>query len=388
MDLALTPAQDLLVGTARDVLAKRWPPERAQQLALDPVGFDAELWAELARLGWPGILVPAGWGGSGGTVEDVVLLAEEMGRACLGGPFVPSAVVATGLVLAAGPEARRDDLLPALALGDRIAALALVEESASFDPGAVTLGGAVGGRLSGRKLFVPHAHVAHDLVVATRGDGGINLFVVDARRPGVTVEPMPTMSGDRPCAVTFSGVPLDGGRLLGEPGRGETPLRRALELGALARAAEMVGAARRILDLAVEHARVRVQNGRPIGSYQAVQHAAADMLRDVETARWLVYEAAWRVQAEVAPAAAIALAKAHAGAACLRVARRGHQILGAIGYCEEHPLHLLHKRIHAASLDMGDAGHHLEVVARALGLGGGAPAADGPDRPARLAGPC
>jgi alkylation response protein AidB-like acyl-CoA dehydrogenase len=133
----------------------------------------------------------------------------------------------------------------------------------------------------------------------------------------------------------------------------------------------MVGCAERILDLVTEHARMRVQSGRPIGSFQAIQHACADMLRDVETSRWLLYRSAWRLeQAEDADTAAadVALAKAHVGPACLRVARRGHQVMGAIGYCEEHPLHLLHKRIHAASLDFGDAGAHLETVARAIGL--------------------
>jgi alkylation response protein AidB-like acyl-CoA dehydrogenase len=159
--------------------------------------------------------------------------------------------------------------------------------------------------------------------------------------------------------------------MLGEPGQGAAALGQALALGALARTAEMVGAAQRILDLVVEHARVRVQNGRPIGAYQAIQHACADSLRDVETSRWLLYQSAWRHQTGRDPVEAIALAKAHAGPACLRVARRGHQALGAIGYCEEHPLHLLHKRIHAASLDVGDASHHLEIVADALGLRSG-----------------
>jgi alkylation response protein AidB-like acyl-CoA dehydrogenase len=131
----------------------------------------------------------------------------------------------------------------------------------------------------------------------------------------------------------------------------------------------MVGAAQRVLDLCLEHARVRVQGGRPIGSYQAIQHACADLFRDVESARWLTWEAEWKCAAGQADApAAVAAAKAYGAEACLRVARRGHQIMGAIGYCEEHPLHLLHKRILAASLDAGDAALHLEAVAKAIGL--------------------
>jgi alkylation response protein AidB-like acyl-CoA dehydrogenase len=144
--------------------------------------------------------------------------------------------------------------------------------------------------------------------------------------------------------------------------------REALAAGALARTAEMVGAAQRVLELAVEHAKTRVQGGRPIGGHQAIQHACADLVRDVDASRGLLYAAAWKAS-EGAPAAAeVAMAKAYASEACLTVARRAHQIFGAIGYCEEHPLHLLHKRIHAAGLDCGDVALHLEDVAQAIGL--------------------
>jgi alkylation response protein AidB-like acyl-CoA dehydrogenase len=132
----------------------------------------------------------------------------------------------------------------------------------------------------------------------------------------------------------------------------------------------MVGAAQRILEMAVEHAKTRVQGGRPIGGHQAIQHACADIVRDVDGARGLLYAAAWRASEGDAAEADVATAKAYATDACLAVARRAHQIFGAIGYCEEHPLHLLHKRIQAASLEYGDAAAHLETVARSIGLEG------------------
>jgi alkylation response protein AidB-like acyl-CoA dehydrogenase len=141
-----------------------------------------------------------------------------------------------------------------------------------------------------------------------------------------------------------------------------------MRLGALARAAEMVGAAQRILEMTVEHAKGRVQGGRPIGGHQAIQHACADLVRDVDCARGLVYAAAWRSSEGLAATSDIAMAKAYAGTACLAVARRAHQIFGAISYCDEHPLHRIHKRIQAASVDFGDAAPHLETVAREIGL--------------------
>ena len=158
-----------------------------------------------------------------------------------------------------------------------------------------------------------------------------------------------------------------GDDVLGEPGRGGAALASALTAGALARTAEMVGAAQRILELAVEYAKVRVQSGRPIGAFQAIQHRCADLLRNVEAARVMLYHAVWKTEHGVDDGAT-AMAKAYAADACLGVARRAHQIFGAIGYCEEHPLHLLHKRIHAAAMDYGDRVTQLEAVARAIGL--------------------
>ena len=365
MDIHASAAQKLLAATAREFLRRRFPIELAQRLALDDRGFDDALWRETAELGWPGLLVPPDLGGSGGSLLDVVLLVEEMGRAAYAGPYVGSAVVATSVVLAAAGKEQRARVLPPLAAGDRIATIALVEESGSFDPDAVTLG-ADGGRLSGRKLFVKDAHVAHDLVVVARVRGELAYVLLPADRPGIARLPLDTMSGDKLFEVTFDGVEVREEDVLSEVGR--APLDAALRAGALARAAEMVGAAQRVLELTVEHARTRVQGGRPIGGYQAVQHACADLVRDVDTSRALLHVAAWTASEGLAADAEVAMAKAYAGEACLTAARRGHQLFGAIAYCEEHPMHLLHKRIHAATLDCGDAALHLETVARAIGL--------------------
>ena len=361
MDFTPSPSQQLLVATARDVLRRHCPPETVQRLALDERGFDEALWRRMAELGWPGLLVPGDLGGSDGSLLDVILLVEEMGRAGLPGPFVTSAVVATtALLVAGGPPARR--LLTALATGERIATLAVAEAGGSFAPGAVALHCQVPGRLTGAKLFVRDAHVASDFLVALAGG---ELLLLPADRAGIAWLPLDTLSGEKLSELTFDAVEVRGEDRLG---RGPEALAAALAAGALARTAEMVGAAQRVLDLAVEHARTRVQGGRPIGAYQAIQHACADLVRDVDTSRALLYVAAWKASEGVPAAADVATAKAHAGEACLSVARRGHQILGAIGYCEEHPLHLLHKRMQAASLDFGDAGHHLETVAQAIGL--------------------
>jgi 3-oxocholest-4-en-26-oyl-CoA dehydrogenase beta subunit len=368
MDLQLTPAQQLLMNTARDFLRRQCPASAMAESVASERGFSAELWKEISVLGWPGLLVSPEYGGSGGGMLDVALLLEEMGRACFPSPYTQSAVVAATLIANSGSAAQRERQLPALARGERIVVLALTEESASIDRESIALAGEPGGRLSGRKLFVNDAHVADELIVAVCGASGLNLFLLEARRPGITVLPMEAMAGDRPCEVSFADVELREEDLLGAPGRGWEALRPALQAGALARAAEMVGCAQQILEIAVEHARGRKQFGRPLGSFQAIQHACADLLRDVETARGLVYRAATWIDADRDAAAEVAMAKAYAGRAAQTVARKAHQLLGAISFCEEHSLHLYHKRIVAAALDFGDPSHHLETVATAMGL--------------------
>ena len=390
VDFRPSAAQQLLVATARQFLTARCPIELAQGLASDPRGFDQALWRGMAELGWPGLLVPSALGGSDGSLVDVILLVEEMGRACVPGPFVASAVAATTALVAGGSPALQKRVLPAMADGDRIATTAVVEGGGSFDLDAIALACEVPGRLTGEKLFVTDAHLADDLIVAVRGAGGLTLLLVPSDRAGVVRVPLDSGGVERRFAVTFDGVEVGADDVIGIPGRGRQPLAAALQAGALARTAEMVGAAQHVLELTVAHARTRVQGGRPIGGHQAIQHACADLVRDVDASRGLLYAAAWQASdgdsrsatasprrdeggghgGPVArpPMSDVATAKAYAGEACLRVARRAHQIFGAISYCEEHPLHLFHKRMLAARSDFGDADLHLESVARAIGL--------------------
>ena len=350
MDLSFSPAQQLLQQSARAFLLQRCSPER--------VGFAADLWKEIATLGWPGLLISPELGGSGGSVADALALVGELGRACFPGPFIASAVVAT-IALGRAEGRRAHDLLAALALGERICTLALLEGSARLEPG----------RLNGRQLFVPDAHLATDVIVLGSGPAGPTALLLPMDRAGIAAHPLDSMTGDKLFELVFTDVPIRGEDLLGAPGEAWALLSPAVRVGALARSAEMAGAAQRVLELCIEHARVRVQGGRPIGAHQAIQHACADSYRDVESARWLTWEAEWKLATGRSGAdAAVAAAKVYAGEAALRVARRAHQIMGAIGYSEEHPLHLFHKRILAASLDAGDATQHLDAVARSIGL--------------------
>ena len=343
MDFRPSPAQQLLVSTAREFLRKR--------------GDDAPSWRAIAELGWPGLLIPPELGGSGGALLDVVLLVEEMARAATPGPFVASAVVATSLLLRAGTLDQQKRYLPAMAAGERIVGVGVRDDS------AVTLDAR--GRLAGRKLFVEAADAADVLILAAHRGRDVALCLVPSDRAGVARARLDTIGVEPIFEITLDSVAVGAEELMA--GGGDA-VSAALAAGALARTAEMVGAAQKVLELAVDHAKTRVQGGRPIGSYQAIQHACADLVRDVDVSRGLLYSAAWTLDTGATAATDVAMAKAYAGEACLSVARRGHQIFGAIGYCDEHPLHRLHKRILAAGLDCGNASLHLETVARAIGL--------------------
>src|SRR5206468_11505615 len=156
--------------------------------------------------------------------------------------------------------------------------------------------------------------------------------------PGITRLPLASISGEEISEVAFDAGEVTADDRLGPAGRGGELLKPALQAGALARTAEMVGGAQRILDLVVEHAKTRVQGGRPIGGYQAIQHTCADLVRHVDASRALLYAAAWKASEGLPAELDVSMAKAYAGEACLEVARRGHQIFGAISYCAEHPL--------------------------------------------------
>ncbi len=369
MDFRADEPQRMLVAVARDFLDTHCPVTRIGDLARDERGLAEDLWRSMAALGWPGLLVPAAHGGSEASLLDVVLLVEEMGRACLPGPYIASAVVATSLLVALGSREQQARVLPAMALGERRATLAIVEEHGSFAPEDIAVTLEDSGRLRGRKLFVSDADRARDLIVVGRGSGGITAVLVPADRSGVKLEPMETISGERLFAVSLADVHVGTTDVLGRPGQAWPFVERAIRVGALSRAAEIVGCAARILDLVVEHAKVRVQSGRPIGAFQAVQHAAADCLRYVDGARAILYGAAWKAAADLDAATTdVAMAKAYAADAGLLVARRAHQMFGAVGFQEEHPLHVFHKRILAGAADFGDRSAQLETVARSIGL--------------------
>jgi alkylation response protein AidB-like acyl-CoA dehydrogenase len=377
MDISLSEEQELLQGSARDFLQKECPIRLVRAMEEDDAGYDPTLWRQMADLGWIGLILPEEYGGSGGTVVDLVVLMEEFGRALVPGPFVPT-VVQVGLpILWAGSDQQKRAYLPGLAQGELIGSMAWHEPSATSQPSGLDATATQQGEdyvLNGTKLCVPFAHVAdYLLTVARTGTGatpadGITLFLVDARSAGVAITKLATIADDHQCEVVLTEVRVPRKQVLGEPGKGWAIVDRVLQYGAVAKCAEMVGIAQQAFDITLNYAKTRVQFGRPIGSFQAIKHKLANMVIDVDGSRYVTYRAAWLLREGLPASHEIAVAKAWTNEACRRVVKEGQQVHGGIGYTKEYDLQLYTRRAKAAEIAFDDSDTHRETVATSLGL--------------------
>ena len=376
MDFAFSEEQEMLRASAREFLAKQCPPSYVRRMMEAEDAWDEAMWKRLAEMGWTGLGIPEAHGGVG-TFLDLVVVLEETGRALLPGPFFSTMGMAVPTLLEAGSEAQKQEVLSRIAAGEARATVALTEPAGRWDADGVTMSAQQSGdgwRLDGVKLFVPDAGAADYTIVAARtrsgGEQGVTLFLVAGRPAEMTVTPLKTMDMTRRWyEVRFDGLLLPGDAVVGAVDQGWAPLKRALDWGAAALCAEMVGGAQHVLDASTEYAKTRQQFGKPIGIYQAVSHKLADMLLETESARSATYYAAWAVDAD-APDRSLAssMAKAYTSDAYRRAAGNGIQVHGGIGFTWEHDMHLYFKRAKASEVTLGDATYHRELVAQALDL--------------------
>jgi alkylation response protein AidB-like acyl-CoA dehydrogenase len=376
MDFGFSDEQEMLRQSARGLLEKECASSVVRRLLDDERGYDGALWKTMAGLGWTGLTIPEEYGGAGLHYVDLVLVLEEMGRVVLPSPFIWTMMVAEA-INRAGSAAQKQALLPKIASDDLIATPALLEQSGLWGPEGISLQAKPGGSdfiLDGAKLFVNDAHVAGCLLVAARTGGtaanGVTLFAIEPGRAGISLSPLKTMDQTRKLSeVKFAGVKATAADVIGEAGAGWKTLSEVIDRGKVMLAAEMMGGAQKVLDVAVEYAKMRVQFGRPIGSFQAVQHKCANMMIDVEGAKSAVYYAAWAVSNQVAEAPlAAALAKASSSDAYRRVSAEGIQVHGGIGFTWDHDMHLYFKRAKSSEFTFGDATYNRELVAQGINL--------------------
>jgi len=377
---AFTEEQEALRATARAFLRDHSSPDRVRRAMATEAGWEPEVWRRIAgELGWTAILVPERYGGLGLTYVEIVALMEEMGAALLCVPFFSTVCLAANALLLGGTEEQKESYLPEIAAGKRTAALAHTGPAGRWDAdGVEVLAEPVPGghRLRGISSFVVDGHTADLLVVAarqpgSRGTEGVSLFAVPATEPGIARRSLQTMDQTRKLAeVRFADVCVPRAALLGAEGRGWSALSRALDLGAIALAAEQVGGAARCLDLATAYAKQRVQFGRPIGSFQAIQHKCAEMLVRVESARSAAYYAGWAAAVGDPELPVLAsLVKAYCSEAYFFCAAEAIQVHGGVGFTWEYDIHLYFKRARSSEALLGSPTYHRERIARALGLG-------------------
>jgi alkylation response protein AidB-like acyl-CoA dehydrogenase len=371
MVFTLTEEQVELRRTVRGFAERTSPESTVRRLMETANGYDADAWTQMGRqLGLHQLAVPEEFGGAGYTFVELGLVLEEMGRALVCAPFFSTVVLAANVLLASSDDEAKKELLPALAAGEMIATLAFTEPAGRWDPAGITMRAAraAGGwTLTGEKAFVLDGHIADVVFVAARTDAGLSIFAVDGSAAGLTRTPMQTLDLTRKQArLTFSDTPA---RLIGADGEGSAVLAHVLDLAAVGLAAEAVGGAQRCLDMAVDYAKLRVQFGKPIGSFQAIKHKCADLLLEVESARSAAYYAMWAATGSAAelPVAA-ALAKSYCTEAYAHAAAENIQIHGGIGFTWEHPAHLYFRRAKSTELLLGDPAYHRELLVQRVGL--------------------
>ncbi len=373
MDFAFSEEQQLLRATTESFLTAEAPIAYARDFSEQDVPLlDEALWQRMVALGWTGLTVSEENGGAGLGVLEAVVLAEEMGKVLLPGPWLSTVALAVPVLTAVGGE-RADELLAAIAVGEARVSLAMLEESGSWNPADVELAAASseeGFVLEGTKLFVPDACFATHLLVVAAVDDGLGVFVVETGQAGLTMETMATVDATRRLSlVELKAVQLPASALLGNKALSAAELDGPISSAVCVLAAEMCGVASTALDLTLDYLGVREQFGKRLSSFQALQHRCADMKVSLENARSLVYYAAWAVEeGRDDSALAVAMAKAWCSDGCSEVVAAAIQLHGGIGFTWEHDLQLLFRRVKGSEASWGDATVQREKVASLLQL--------------------
>ncbi len=372
MDLGLSESQEMLKGIARSFMEREAPTDVVVELQRAESSLAPGLWQKASELGWLGILIPPEYGGSGDSLSDAAVLYEELGRGPLPGPFFSSGVLGALTVLEGGRAEQRRDILPGVAHGERVLSVAVSEPNASWGPAGITLApqrrdGVY--RLNGTKLFVSDATSATDLVVAVRtGDrpGDVSLLQVDARARGVRARRLPGFLSWQ-CEVTFDDVKVPAGALLGErEGQGWAALERALERALPVLCAYMVGGCQAVFEKSVAHTQNRVQFGVPIGRFQRVQDHCIRLVNHLDGARWVTWEALWKLDAGQPAAASAHLAKAVASEAYLEACNAAHEVHAGMGVLVEYGLPAHTQMSRTLFHYLGDPTWHKRRMADAL----------------------
>ncbi len=375
MNFGFSEEQDLLRGEARKLLDEQCPMKEVRRLGESPEAYSSALWKQLGELGWLGLTLPEEYGGAGLQWIDLVVLLEEAGRGLFPSPLI-SSTLAAAAVLRSGSEEQKRAKLPALADGSLIGTVALAEESGVFGTEGIELRGERRGDgwvLNGVKCFVTDPEAADFFVVAFRsGEGAedLALAVVDADSPGVSAQSFAMMDTTKRLGnLSLDRVRVPADAILGGAGGACHEVGRLFDCCAVAVTAELLGATEAALDMTVGYAKDRIQFGSPIGRFQGVKHPLAEMFVQVESAKSLLYYAAWAIDAQPDDVPrAVSRAKAYASDAFVRIGIDGVQLHGTLAYTDEYDMQLYLKRSKWAPPMFGDSDYHYDRLLRLRGF--------------------
>jgi pimeloyl-CoA dehydrogenase small subunit len=378
MDFSFTDEQRLLKESVERLLTDRYGFAARQGFMDERTGWSRTLWRSYAELGLLGLPFEENHGGVGGGPVETMIVMEAFGRALALEPFFATVVLAGGLLRLGAAEAMRAALIPKIARGELLLAFAHAERQSRYDLADIAAAARRAGDdyiLDGAKSLVIHGDCADKLIVSARLAGarrdrdGLGLFVVDADAAGVSRRAYPTVDGLRAAELTFSNVRIGADQIVGEPGKAFPLIARAVDAAIAALAAEAVGAMAAVHEMTVEYVKTRKQFGVPIGTFQVLQHRAAEMLIALEQARSMAFYATMMAD-EPDPTErhrAIAAAKVQIGRSGRLVGQQAIQLHGGIGMTMEYKVGHYFKRLTAIDALFGDADHHLAKLA---GLGG------------------
>jgi alkylation response protein AidB-like acyl-CoA dehydrogenase len=374
MDTLLTEEEEMLRSSARNFLEAECPPDLVRAMETDPLGYPPDLWGKVAQLGWLGLALPEEYGGAGAPLTYLGILCEEVGRAAAPLPF--HSTLTPALAIAdAGTEEQQRNILPAVAQGERILTWAFLERSPRLAPSTIHASATLDGEsfvLDGAKLFVENFNVAHQCLVlcrtapASSGSEGLSLLLVDTDTPGISHALLPTMAAEKQSEVTFDQVRVPRANLVGELHQGWPVAERMIERATALLCAQIAGATRKAVDMAVDYSKERVAFGRPIGAFQAIAHICADMIMWVDGSELLTREALWRLSEGLPAATHVSTAKAFCNARCQMALHQANQVHAGVSQIKEFDLQLWYRRASAWTMRLGTTFDHHKRIAEAI----------------------
>ena len=374
MDLGLSEIQKMLQESSRDYLLENCTMDYIRAMESDQIGISDEIWKNMADMGWLGLMIPEVYGGSGFNFDDMSILLEEMGKVALSGPFFSTSVIGAQTLLLSGDESQKKEFLPKIASGNLKFSLAFNEKTGSFEESEISTTTSVkndeGWTLNGEKYFVNDAVGADYFIVASVSENneGISLFLVPSKSDGIEIEKMEAIGGDKISKVNFQEIKLLDSQLLGKEGEAWKTLSKVFNYGAIGKTSEMSGAALRVMDMTLNYIKDRKQFDRPIGSFQAVQHHAADMAILTKVSTQFSRKAAWEISNKDNSNINIHRAKSYVSKAFHDVCQISHQLHGAIGYTWDYDLQIFTRKMQHQKLAYGDTDFHQKKISNLLNL--------------------